>query len=69
MCEQQALYIKHQGRSWCVWTDGCFGLKAIPEDEQEFNEKDMESLSKYLKEEGFFADFFKSEDDADEMGF
>ena len=51
----QALYIKHQGRGWAVWVsphDG--GLRAIPEDEQEFNDEDLQNLARYLKDEGFF---------------
>jgi hypothetical protein len=52
--EDTALYIKHNGRSWCVWTtphDG--GLRAIPEDEKDFDDNDLEKLAFYLREEGF----------------
>jgi hypothetical protein len=49
------LYIEYQGRSWAIWVsphDG--GLRAIPQDENEFSEKDLANLGKYLQDEGFF---------------
>jgi len=66
--EDKALYIKHNGRGWAVWVNsGC--LQAIPEDEEEYNEKDLEILAEYLRDEGFFEEFFSDKEDADEVGF
>ena len=65
--EDRALYIKHSGRAWAVWTNnGC--LRAIPEDEEEYNENDIINLTNYLAEEGFFPEFFSNKDDGDELG-
>jgi hypothetical protein len=64
----KALYIKYKGREWCCWQDGSNGLRAIPGDEQEYNEDDLVDLTNYLCEEGFFPEFF-DKDDADEVGF
>jgi len=51
---ENAIYIKHNGRGWAVWPsphDG--GFRAIPEDEEEFDDTDLMNLARYLHEEGF----------------
>ena len=66
--EDRALYIKHNGRGWCVWVNSGT-LRAIPEDEEEYNEEDIINLTNYLAEEGFFPEFFENKEGADEVGF
>lgn len=57
--KKDALYIKHNGRPWCVWQDGRNILHAIPQDEEEYDEEDIAILMDYLFSEGFFPDFFE----------
>jgi len=55
----KAIYIKLDGRGWCVWNKAGQGLIAIPQDDEPYGNKDLIVLRNYLKEEGFFEDYFE----------
>jgi hypothetical protein len=54
----KAIYIKVDGRAWCIWNKADQGLIAIPEDEEAYGNADLIVLRNYLKNEGFFEDYF-----------
>ena len=54
----KALYIKFKGREWCVWLSPADELIAIPVDEKVTSENELQALTEYLCEEGFFLDYY-----------
>jgi len=48
-----SIRIVFKGREWCAWSSPG-GFFAIPKDEKEFNEQNLQELYHYLKVEGFF---------------
>ena len=57
-----ALYITHRSREWTAWLSPQGELIAIPADEEECSDFELVSLMDYLKDEGFFPDYFAVND-------
>jgi hypothetical protein len=55
----KVMYIKFNGRSWCVYCNPNDELIALPTDEEEASRNDLIKLQQYLYDEGFFADHYQ----------